>query len=82
MPLTDLQCHSAECPSGSARARFAEGHGMYPEVLPQWRSLLAPEYRIAGKEKRLALGVHPEVPLAHAPTGTRARTRLPCWPAE
>jgi len=66
MPLTDLQCRSAECPSGSARASFADGHGMYLEVLPSSARYWRLKYRFAGKEKRLALGVYPEVPLAHA----------------
>jgi hypothetical protein len=62
MPLTDLQCRSAACPLGLARARFADGHGMYLEVQPNGARYWRLKYRYAGKEKRLSLGVYPDVP--------------------
>jgi integrase len=66
MPLTDLQCRSAACPPGTARARFADGHGMYLEVQPNGARYWRLKYRYAGKEKRLSLGVYPDVPLSRA----------------
>lgn len=34
MPLTDAQCRNAKCPAQRARARYADSHGLYLEVLP------------------------------------------------
>lgn len=66
MPLTDVQCKNAKCPPDKARARLTDSGGLYLEVLPtglkQWRW----KYRFLGKEKRLALGSYPAVPLAKA----------------
>ena len=66
MPLTDLECRRASCPPGAARARFTDGNGMYLEVQPSGARYWRLKYRFGGKEKRLALGVYPEVPLARA----------------
>ena len=66
MPLTDAQCRSAKCPDGAARARYADGHGMYLEVLPNSGRYWRLKYRFGGKEKRISLGVYPEVGLAAA----------------
>jgi integrase len=73
MPLTDVQCRNARCPEGRAAMRLADGGGLYLEVTPPgpktpagsklWRW----KYRHAGKEKRLALGTYPAVPLASRP---------------
>lgn len=81
MPLTDLQCRNARCPEGRAYVRLSDGGGLYLEVTPpgpknpQGSKLWRWKYRFAGKEKRLALGIYPDVPLAtpkaaprHAPT--------------
>ena len=65
MPLTDTACKKATCPPGKPRERLADEKGLYLEVTPAgkyWRW----KYRYAGKEKRLALGVYPEVTLAQA----------------
>ena len=65
MPLTDTACKKASCPPGKPRERLADEKGLYLEVTPAgkyWRW----KYRYAGKEKRLALGVYPEVTLAQA----------------
>lgn len=66
MPLTDAACRSATCPEGRARARFADSLGLYLEVLPSGGKYWRLKYRYAGKEKRLALGTYPGVPLAKA----------------
>ena len=70
MPLTDVECRTARCPEGRPRLRLADAGGLYLEVLPPgpkspagsklWRW----KYRIGGKERLLALGSYPEVPLA------------------
>lgn len=70
MPLTDVQCRNAKCPEGRAFVRLADSGGLYLEVRPPgprtpagskvWRW----KYRVAGKEKLLALGTYPAVPLA------------------
>lgn len=63
-PLTDLALRRAK-PSDRTQKLF-DGGGLYLEISPKdgrwWRL----KYRFDGKEKRLALGVYPEVPLALA----------------
>lgn len=66
MPLTDAACRSAACPDGKARARFTDALGLYLEVLPGGGKYWRWKYRYAGKEKRLALGTYPALPLAKA----------------
>jgi hypothetical protein len=66
MPLTDSACRSAKCPDGKARVRFADAQGLYLEVLPSGGKYWRMKYRFAGKERRLALGTYPAVPLAKA----------------
>lgn len=46
--------------------RLFDGGGMYLEVMPSGARYWRMKYRHAGKEKRLALGVFPEVSLAQA----------------
>src|SRR3546814_14644123 len=48
--------------------RLFDGRGLYLEVTPTGRRYWRLKYRYAGKEKRLALGVYPEVTLAEART--------------
>lgn len=54
--------------------RLAAGGGLYLEVMPSGAKYWRWKYRFAGKEKRLALGVFPEVPLAEA-TDLRDKAR-------
>lgn len=49
-----------------SRTAIADGGGMYLEVSPAGGKYWPFKYRFAGKEKRLALGVYPDVPLATA----------------
>ncbi len=52
--------------------KLADGGGLYLEISPQGSKLWRMKYRFEGKEKRLAFGVYPDVPLAgrkHAETG-------------
>ncbi|MDE3060721.1 MAG: DUF4102 domain-containing protein, partial [Pseudomonadota bacterium] len=46
--------------------RIFDGGGLYLEVLPAGGKYWRLKYRFAGKEKRLALGVYPDVSLADA----------------
>lgn len=67
MALTDTECRNAKCPEGRPYVRLADGGGLYLEVTATGSKLWRWKYRHAGKEKRLALGVYPVVPLASRP---------------
>ncbi|PXX15214.1 integrase [Paraburkholderia tropica] len=64
MPLTDVKVRSAR-PREKAY-RLTDGSGMYLEVSPAGGKYWRFKYRFAGKEKRLALGVYPEVSMKEA----------------
>ncbi|OGB02148.1 MAG: integrase [Burkholderiales bacterium RIFCSPHIGHO2_12_FULL_69_20] len=70
MPLTDTECRNAKCPEGRPLIRLADAGGLYLEVSrpgprnPAGSKLWRWKYRFNGKEKRLALGAYPDVPLA------------------
>ena len=64
MKLTASKVKSAK-PSAKAY-KLADGAGMYLLVHPSGAKYWRLKYRIAGKEKLLALGVYPEVSLAEA----------------
>ena len=64
MPLTDKEVRSAQ-PSEKAY-RLYDARGLYLEVHPSGGKWLRLKYRFAGKEKRLSLGVYPEVSLKKA----------------
>lgn len=66
MPLTDAACKNAKCPADKARARLSDSGGLYLEVMPTGGKHWRWKYRHGGKEKRLALGSYPAVPLAKA----------------
>jgi hypothetical protein len=71
MPLTDKEVRSAQ-PSEKAY-RLYDARGLYLEVHPSGGKWWRLKYRFAGKEKRLSLGVYPEVSLKkHARTGMNA----------
>ena len=72
MPLTDVACRNAICPEGKPRQRYFDSLGMYLEVTPTGRKYWRLKYRFGPKEKRLALGIYPQVSLAAA---RRARDR-------
>jgi len=46
--------------------KMADGGGMYLEVMPNGSKYWRLKYRYSGKEKRLALGVYPDISLADA----------------
>lgn len=64
MPLNDLQCRNA-IPKPKPYKLF-DGGGMYLEVTPKGNRYWRLKYRFLGKEKRISLGVYPQVGLAAA----------------
>ena len=64
MPLTDTAVRTAK-PIGKAR-KLSDEKGLYLEVAPFGGKWWRFKYRFEGKEKRLALGVYPDVGLKQA----------------
>lgn len=68
MKLTDIKCKSAK-PSEKS-VKMSDGGGMYLEVMPNGSKYWRLKYRVKNedklKEKRLALGIYPEVSLKEA----------------
>lgn len=64
--LTDAQCRNAVCPTDRKQARLADSGGMYLQISPAGSKRWFLKYRIAGAEKRLALGSYPDVTLTAA----------------
>jgi len=64
--LTDAKCRNATCPPDRKQARFADSGGMYLQISPAGSKRWFLKYRVAGVEKRLALGSFPDVPLTAA----------------
>ncbi len=75
MPLTQIDCKNAQ--PQEKPYRKADGQGMYLEIMPNGSKYWRMKYRFAGKEKRLAIGVYPEISLADAREArAHARTLL------
>lgn len=66
MPLTDTAVRKAK--SSDKTQRLFDGGGLYLEISPTGGKWWRFKYRFAGKEKRLSLGVYPDVGLADART--------------
>jgi integrase len=64
MPLTDKQVKAAQAREKSFR--ISDEKGMYLEVMPNGSKYWRYKYRFHGKEKRLALGVYPDISLKKA----------------
>ena len=64
MPLTNTTIRNAK-PSNKA-VRLADGGGLYLEVAPAGGKWWRLKYRFNGKEKRISLGVYPDVGLKEA----------------
>src|SRR5689334_4586130 len=64
MPLTDPAIRNAK--PGPKPVRLFDGRGLYLELAPSGGKWWRLKYRFGGKEKRLSLGVYPEVVLKHA----------------
>ena len=68
MPLTDTLARNAK--PAAKTVRMFDRDGLYLEVSPRGGKWWRLKYRFAGREKRVSLGVYPEVNLKKA----RART--------
>lgn len=66
MPLTDTAARQAKPKEKSYR--LSDSQGLYLEVMPGGSKLWRLKYRIAGKEKRYAIGSYPAVSLSEART--------------
>ena len=64
MPLTDTAIKKAK--PGAKPVKLSDGKGMYLLVSPTGSKLWRWKYRVLGKEKVMALGSYPDVPLAQA----------------
>ncbi len=64
MPLTDTAIRKYK--SAEKPIRLFDGGGLYLEVSPAGSKMWRVKYRFGGKEKRLALGIYPDVSLASA----------------
>ena len=64
MPLTDTGIKNAK--RGDKTVRLFDGGGLYLEVSPAGGKWWRLKYRFGGKEKRLSLGVYPDVSLKDA----------------
>lgn len=64
MPLTEVAIKNAK--PGEKAIRLFDGGGLYLEVAPSGGKWWRLKYRYDGKEKRLSLGVYPEVSLKDA----------------
>ena len=62
--LTDLEVRRAA--PREKTYRISDGRGMYLEIAPTGGKYWRLKYRFNAREKRLALGVYPDVTLAHA----------------
>ncbi|SHM20204.1 Integrase [Nitrosospira sp. Nsp11] len=64
MKLNDMAVRKAK--PEAKPYKMADGGGMYLEVMPNGSKYWRFKYRFGGKEKRLAFGVYPDVPLSLA----------------
>ena len=74
MPLSDIAIRRAR-PGSKARKMF-DGRGLYLEITPRGGKYWRIKYRFGGKEKRLSLGVYPDVSLKEARKGCEDARRL------
>jgi integrase len=64
MPLTDVLVRNAK--AGKKSVKLFDGRGLYLEVSPSGGKWWRLKYRFEGKEKRVSLGVYPDVKLKDA----------------
>lgn len=74
MKLTDTAARKAK--PAEKPYKLSDGGGMYLEVMPTGSKYWRLKYRFCGKEKRLALGVYPDVPLIQARERREAARKL------
>ena len=73
MPLTDVVLRKVK--SSGKRCKLFDERGLYLEVSPNGGRWWRLKYRFGGREKRLALGVYPDVGLKDAREGRDAAKR-------
>jgi integrase len=64
MTLTDVSIRNAK--PGDKTTKLSDGRGLYLEISPKGGKWWRLKYRFEGKEKRLSLGVYPDVSLKDA----------------
>lgn len=64
MPLTDIQIRTA--PPKQKAYKLSDERGLYLHIMPNGSKYWRFKYRLAKKEKLLALGIYPEISLATA----------------
>jgi len=64
MALSDINIRRAK--PTEKPLRMYDGGGLYLEIQPTGGKLWRYKYRFGGKEKRLAIGIYPDVPLIDA----------------
>ena len=74
MPLTDARCRSAQ--PGPRLQKLTDGGGLQLWLQPTGSRLWRLAYRFDGKQKLLAIGVYPTVPLARARQAREEAKRL------
>lgn len=72
--LTNTACLNAK--PKETPYKLSDGEGMYLEIAPNGGKYWRLKYRIHGKEKRLALGIYPEISLADAREKRRDARKL------
>lgn len=77
MPLKDAEIRALRA-EGSSKKK-ADAKGLYVEVFPNGSKLWRLKYRVAGREKRLALGAYPEVSLEALTTGASTGKNVFRW---
>ncbi len=74
MPLSDARCRSAQ--PGNKLQKLTDGGGLQLWVQPNGARLWRLAYRFSGKQKLLALGVYPTIPLTRARQAREDARRL------
>ena len=74
MPLSDAKCRSAQ--PGNKLQKSTDGGGLQLWVQPNGARLWRFAYRFRGKQKLLALGVYPTIPLTRARKAREDARRL------
>lgn len=74
MALTDRQCKEAK--PREKDYKLTDGHGLYLHIMPNGSKYWRYKYRYLKKQRVMALGIYPEVPLAEAREKHRAAHKL------
>ena len=74
MPLTDARCRSIQ--PGPKLQKLTDGDGLQLWLQPTGAKLWRFAYRFGGKQKLLAIGVYPRIPLARARQAREEARRL------